>query len=204
MSDMLIKTLPLGHMEANCYVVTDEKTLECAVIDPGDESNTVMDYIEETKLKPRAIFLTHGHYDHTGAARALHEETGAPIFIHKADFTDAPESCRYAGPADTRFWSDGDVVTVGSLRFRVMETPGHSPGSVTILCEDALFTGDTLFEGSCGRTDLPGGDMDAMLSSLRRLGDMPGNYEVYPGHMDATTLDVEKASNYYMRYARGL
>lgn len=201
---MLIKTLPLGHLEANCYVVADEGTLECAVIDPGDESNTVMDYIEETKLVPRAIFLTHGHYDHTGAAAALHEETGAPIFIHRADFTDAPESYRYNGPADTRFWSDGDVVTVGSLRFRVMETPGHSPGSVTLLCRDALFTGDTLFAGSCGRTDLPGGDMDAMLSSLRRLGDMPGNYEVYPGHMDATTLDIEKAANPYLRYAKGL
>lgn len=201
---MLIKTLPLGHLEANCYVVTDEKTLECAVIDPGDEFNTIMDYLEETKLKVRAVFLTHGHYDHTGAAAALHEETEAPIFIHKADFSDRPDNYRYAGPEDTRFWSDGDVITVGSLRFRVMETPGHSPGSVTVKCEDALFTGDTLFEGSCGRTDLPGGNLDDMLASLRRLGDMPGNYEVYPGHMDATTLDVEKAANYYMKYARGL
>ncbi len=202
---MLIKTLPLGHMEANCYVAADERTLECAVIDPGDEFNTIMDYLEETKLKPRAILLTHGHYDHTGAAAALHEETGAPIFIHRADFTREPgESYRYRGPEDTRFWSDGDVVTVGSLRFRVMETPGHSPGSVTIKVEDALFTGDTLFAGSCGRTDLPGGDMDALMASLRRLADIPGNYEVYPGHMDPTTLDVEKATNYYMRYAKGL
>ncbi len=199
---MLIKCLPVGHVEANCYIVTDENTLECAVIDPGDEFNTIMDYLEETKLTVRAIFLTHGHYDHTGAAAALHEETGAPIFIHKADFTDKPESYRYCGPEDTRFWSDGDTVDVGSLRFRVMETPGHSPGSVTLKCQDALFTGDTLFEGSCGRTDLPGGDLDKLMASLRRLGDIPGNYEVYPGHMDPTTLDIEKASNYYMRYAR--
>lgn len=201
---MLIKTLPLGHMEANCYVVTDENTLECAVIDPGDEFNTVMDYLEETKLTVRAIFLTHGHFDHTGAAAALHEETGAPIFINKADFTDHPDSFRFMGPKDTRFWSDGDTVDVGALRFRVLETPGHSPGSVTLKCQDALFTGDTLFAGACGRTDLPGGSLEKLMMSLRRLADMPGDYEVYPGHMDPTTLDVEKATNYYMRYAKGL
>lgn len=201
---MLIKTLPLGHMEANCYVVTDENTLECAVIDPGDEFNTVMDYLEETKLTVRAIFLTHGHFDHTGAAAALHEETGAPIFIHKADFTDHPDSFRFMGPKDTRFWSDGDTVDVGALRFRVLETPGHSPGSVTLKCQDALFTGDTLFAGACGRTDLPGGSLEKLMMSLRRLADMPGDYEVYPGHMDPTILDVEKATNYYMRYAKGL
>ncbi len=201
---MLIKCIPVGHIEANCYIVTDEDTLECAVIDPGDEFNTIMDYLEETKLTVRAIFLTHGHYDHTGAAAALSEETGAPIWIHRADTAPSPESYRYCPPEGTRFYADGDTVTVGSLKFRVMETPGHSPGSVTLVCRDALFTGDTLFEGSCGRTDLPGGDLDKLMASLRRLGDIPGNYEVWPGHMDPTTLDVEKASNYYMRYAKGL
>lgn len=201
---MLIKCLPVGHIEANCYIVTDEKTLECAVIDPGDEFNTIMDYIEDTKLIPRAILLTHGHYDHTGAAQALSEETGAPIFIHRADTTGEPESYRYMAPEGTRFYADGDTVTVGSLRFRVLETPGHSPGSVTLMVEDCLFTGDTLFEGSCGRTDLSGGDFDRLMASLRRLGDIPGNYEVYPGHMDPTTLDIEKASNRYLRYAKGL
>ncbi len=201
---MLIKCIPVGHIEANCYIVTDENTGECAVIDPGDELNTIMDYIEDLGLCVRAIFLTHGHYDHTGAAEGLHEETGAQIYIHRADVTDRPESFRYLAPEGTKFWSDGDIVTVGSLRFRVMETPGHSPGSVTIKCGDALFTGDTLFAGSCGRTDLPGGDMDRLLESLRRLADIPGNYDVYPGHMDPSTLDVEKASNCYVRYAKSL
>ncbi len=201
---MLIKCIPVGHIEANCYVVTDESSLKCAVIDPGDEFNTIMDYIEETKLRVEAIFLTHGHYDHTGAAVALSEETGAPIWINRADVTDTPESYRFLATEGTRFYSDGDTVDVGLLRFRVMETPGHSAGSVTLKCQDALFTGDTLFAGSCGRTDLPGGDFERLMASLRRLGDIPGNYEVYPGHMDPTTLDVEKASNRYLRYARGL
>lgn len=201
---MLIKCLPLGHIEANCYIVTDEDTLECAVIDPGDEFNTIMDYLEETKLKTRAIFLTHGHFDHTGAAAALSQETGAPIWMHRADAAPSPEPYRYCPPEGTRFYSDGDTVKVGSLIFRVLETPGHSAGSVTLMCQDALFTGDTLFEGSCGRTDLPGGDLDKLMASLRRLGDIPGNYEVWPGHMDPTTLDIEKANNYYMRYAKGL
>lgn len=201
---MLIKCLAVGHMEANCYIVTDEESLDCAVIDPGDELNTIMDYIEELHLKVRAVFLTHGHYDHTGAARGIHEETGAPVFINKKDVTDDEEPFRFRAFPDLRFYSDGDIIDVGSLSFRVMETPGHSEGSVTLKCEDALFTGDTLFEGSCGRTDLPGGDMEKMLASLRRLSSIPGNYEVWPGHMGATTLDVEKASNYYMRYAKGL
>ncbi len=201
---MLIKCLAVGHMEANCYVVTDENTLECAVIDPGDEVNTIMDYVEDLKLKVRAIFLTHGHYDHTGAALGVSQETGAPIYISKKDTTDEEEPFRFMRFPGLKYYSEGDILEVGSMRFQVMETPGHSEGSVTLKCQDALFTGDTLFEGSCGRTDLPGGSMPHLIASLRRLGDIPGNYEVWPGHMGATTLDVEKASNYYMKYARNI
>ena len=99
----------------------------------------------------------------------------------------------------------GFVIENGhGIKFRVMETPGHSRGSVTLKCEDALFTGDTLFAGECGRADLPGGDFETLMASLRRLGDLPGNYEVWPGHMDPSTLDIEKANNYYMRYAKGI
>ena len=104
---MLIKCIPVGHIEANCYVVTDESSLKCAVIDPGDEFNTIMDYIEDTKLRVEAIFLTHGHYDHTGAAVSLSEETGAPIWINRADVTDTPESYRFLAPEGTRFYSAG-------------------------------------------------------------------------------------------------
>ena len=172
---MLIKTIPVGQLETNCYVVTDEKTLDCAVIDPGDESNAILDYLEDNRLRCRAILLTHGHYDHVGAPYAL--------------------------PENGSYYADGDAVEVGGLRFEVLGTPGHTRGSVTLRCENALFTGDTLFKGSCGRTDLAGGDMEQELSSLRRLCSLPGDYEVYPGHMDSSTLSRERQFNYYCRLA---
>ena len=201
---MLIKTLPVGMIETNCYVVADEDTLECAVIDPGDESNTILDYIEDRHLKPKYIFLTHGHFDHTMAVSAIREETGAVVCMNRKDAGAVIENApfKFNPPADTIYYKEGDRLTVGSLTFEVMETPGHTPGGVTLKCRDALFTGDTLFCGSCGRTDLYGGDMDVLLRSLKRLADLPGNYEVYPGHMDSTTLDRERRYNYYIRYAQ--
>ncbi len=199
---MLIKTIPVGQLEANCYIVTDEKTLGCAVIDPGDESNTIMDYIEDNHLTVKAILLTHGHFDHTGAVRAVHEETGAPAYICRKDVQTTPRVPFMELSGDwIAYYDDGDTVDVDGLHFEVMATPGHSLGSVTLRCGDALFTGDTLFHGSCGRTDLPGGDMTMLLESLRTLTKLEGDLEVYPGHMEATTLDRERASNYFVRYA---
>ncbi len=199
---MLIKAIPVGHLETNCYVVTDEETLLCAVIDPGDESNAILDYLEDNRLCCKAVLLTHGHFDHTGAVCALLEETGAPLYMHRADCGKAGPS-KFDAPEGTTFFSDGDVIEVGALRFEVLTTPGHTPGSVSFRCGEALFTGDTLFAGSCGRTDLPGGDMQQELRSLRRLGDLPGDYEVYPGHMEASTLERERRFNPYMRMALG-
>ncbi len=203
---MLIKCLPVGQIETNCYVVTDENTLECAIIDPGDESNRILDYIESNHLKPRYIFLTHGHFDHTMAVKAVHEETGAAVCMNSKDAGAVLESAPYKfnPPADTIWYKEGDEFRVGGLTFRVMETPGHTPGGVTLRCEDALFTGDTLFRDSCGRTDLPGGDMGALMRSLKRLAALPGEFEVYPGHMDSTTMTRERMYNYYVRYANEL
>ncbi len=199
---MLIKTLPVGLYEANCYIVTDETTLECAVIDPGDESNTILDYLEDRKLKPKYIFLTHGHFDHTMAAQAVKDDTGATLCMHRADAdVNIAGTARFTPPDDTVWYQEGDTFTVGSLTFQVIETPGHTPGGVCLLCEDAIFTGDTLFRESMGRCDLPGGDMPTLLRSLRRLAELPGNYEVYPGHMDSTTMERERLFNYYLRYA---
>lgn len=193
---MHIKCLPVGQLETNCYIVAEQDTLECAVIDPGDESNTVLDYLEEHKLICRYIFLTHGHYDHHLAAAAVSEETNAPIYVHPKDVGELPYGFP---PVDgTAFYAEGDVLRIGSLEFRVMETPGHSPGSVILACGDALFTGDTLFRGSCGRTDLPGGSARDLLRSLRRIGGLGRDFEVYPGHMDSSTLERELRFNQYM------
>lgn len=201
---MLIKTLPVGHLETNCYIVTDEKTLECAIIDPGADSNTILDYVESNKLIPRAIYLTHGHFDHFMALEAVMEATGAPAYINKNDANTGGLRDAYkldAGP-ELGYFAEGDVMEAGSLRFRVMETPGHSAGSVSLICERAIFSGDTLFRDSCGRTDL-GGDMETLLTSLHRLSSLDGDYDVYPGHAEATTLERERRFNYYVRYADG-
>lgn len=200
---MTVYGMPLGMIEANCYIVADEDTKLCAVIDPGDESNCVMDYLERNKLTCRYILLTHGHFDHTMAANAVAEQTGATVCMSKLDANPdiSGPQYRFTPPAGTIWLSDGDELTVGGLTFRVMATPGHSPGSLSFVCQDCIFTGDTLFRDSCGRTDLPGGDMKQLLRSLKRICDLPGNMEVYPGHMDATSLDRERRFNYYVKYA---
>ena len=200
---MLVKTLPVGQLETNCYIVSNENTLECVVIDPGDEANTILDYIEGHKLKCVAILLTHGHFDHVGAVDAVAEETGATVYMHEMD--DAKLSymymMRYRMPDSGVYLKDGDVLNLAGLEFHIMATPGHTLGGVTIRCEDALFTGDTLFKGSCGRVDLPGGDMMQQLESIRKICQLPGDYEVYPGHMDSSTLERERMYNYYCRIA---
>ena len=201
---MLIKTIPVGQLETNCYVVTDEQTLDCAVIDPGDESNSILDYLESNHLRCRAILLTHGHYDHTGAADSLREETGATVYMNRLDDRKNSDDYvfPYTLPENGKYYGDGDAVEISGLRFEVIATPGHTRGGVTLRCGNALFTGDTLFKGSCGRTDLPGGDMDEELESLNKLCSLPGDYEVYPGHMDSSTLSRERLFNYYCRLAR--
>lgn len=202
---MLIKTLPVGYLETNCYIVTDEGTNKCAVIDPGADSGTILDYIESNKLAPVSIFLTHGHFDHYMALDAVVGATGAPVYINKKDVNTDGRRNQHRLDDDGRlnWYGEGDVMTVGALEFTVLETPGHSAGSVTLKCENALFTGDTLFRDSCGRTDLGDGSMDVLLKSLHRLSELSGDFEVYPGHAEASTLERERNFNYYVRYANG-
>ena len=207
---MLIKTIPVGQLEENCYVIINENTVHAVVIDPGDESNTIMDYIEDAKITVDAIFLTHAHYDHTGAVGALVQELGCPVYMHYEDLCidnesmdpfykrshfDPPEGCV------VNFVADNDIISLAGLTFKILHTPGHTTGGISIVCEDAIFTGDTLFKGSAGRTDFYGGDYDTELKSLARLCALPGDYEVYPGHMDSSTLERERNLNYYCREA---
>ena len=196
---MTVTSLTAGSIGTNCYLLYDEAARDAAVIDPGDDAEPVAARIGELGLNVRGILLTHGHFDHCGDVKRIRKLTGAQVFVHPAD-RDLPIMLRRGLEAD-RDLADGDVLDLAGTRLRVLHTPGHTPGSVCFLCGDLLFSGDTLFAGSCGRTDLPGGSWPEMLASLRRLAELEGDYKVYPGHGEETTLEQERRFNPYMAQA---
>ena len=193
-----IRTLPLGAYQTNCYLVWDENSLACVVIDPGYQPEAVLAEVRRLNKEIAAIFLTHGHFDHVGAVRELAAETDCPVYLHEADLSMPPQMT--AGPLYyTNLYKEGDFVEAAGLSFKVLHTPGHTPGSVCLACENVMFSGDTLFWGSCGRTDLPGGNWGVIQQSLKRLATLSGDYDVYPGHGDATRLSFERKMNPYMQ-----
>ena len=203
---MKIKVLPVGELGTNCYILEDEAGKLAAVIDPGDEAGRILAQVKEDGVQVKYILLTHGHYDHTTAVPELHEALPqAEIYIHQADSHGAggrlfPLASQVD---DLLLYDEGDTLKLSDLTIEVMNTPGHSLGSVVLKVEDVLFTGDTLFAGSCGRTDLRGGDYGQMLASLKRLAMLEGNYHVLPGHDVTSTLERERQTNYYMKEAMG-
>ena len=202
---MEVKMMQVGPIGTNCYIL--EEGGRTAVIDPGDEADRVLSALEETGGTVDYILLTHGHYDHTTAVPELHRALPeAKIYIHQADANGAGSRLfPLAGQVeDLLLYDEGDRLPLGSLAIEVLHTPGHSPGSVTLKVGDALFTGDTLFAGDCGRTDLRGGSWEEILASLGRLGRLEGNYHVLPGHMDASDLDTERRVNRYLIEGMGL
>ena len=193
-----IRTLPLGAYQTNTYLVWEENSPTCVVIDPGYEPDTILSEAKKLGKDIAAVLLTHGHFDHVGGVKELAAETGCPVYLHEAELSMPPQMT--AGPLFyTNTYGEGDFVEAAGLSFKVLHTPGHTPGSVCLLCENAMFSGDTLFWGSCGRTDLPGGSWATIRKSLLRLADLSGDYNVYPGHGDATTLSFERKMNPYMR-----
>ncbi|MBR4953641.1 MAG: MBL fold metallo-hydrolase [Oscillospiraceae bacterium] len=200
---MFIKTLQVGPIETNCYIVADSETKKCAIIDPGEEGSYILDTMESLGLECACVMLTHAHFDHVGAVEYILEETGAPLYMNAKDNNALIGSGRetFSAPKGTVFYKEGDTVCVGGLTFEVLETPGHTPGCVVLRCGEALFTGDTLFRDSCGRTDFGLSNTEQMMESLRRIAALEGDYEVYPGHMFSTTLDRERRYNYFMLMA---
>lgn len=195
---LTLHTLPLGAYQTNCYILHQEDSSSCVVIDPGYTPEVILDFLSGKGLKLEAILLTHGHFDHVGAVRDLAAETGCKVYLNPDDLSMPPRMT--AGPLYyTDTYSDGDTLSPAGIPFQVLSTPGHTPGSVCLIAENYLFSGDTLFAGSRGRTDLPGGSTRAILESLRRLAALPQDYSVHPGHGESTTLAWEKQYNPYMR-----
>ena len=198
---MKVKLLRVGPIGTNCYILEDDQTNLAAVIDPGDEPELIQEALEKEGVEVRYLLLTRGHYDHTTAVPALHRVyPQADIYIHQADANGAGSTLfPLAGEVDDlKLYDEGDVIRLGDHEIQVLHTPGHSPGSVTLKVEDVLFTGDTLFAGSCGRTDLRGGSYEQIMQSLKRL---KGDFHVCPGHEATSTLERERRSNPFLMEA---
>ena len=193
-----IHTMPLGSYQTNCYMIWEEGSDRCAVIDPGYEAQHILLEAKRLGKTVEAILLTHGHFDHVGAVRDIAADTDCDVYVCDQELTIPPRLS--AGPIyHTHTYGEGDLICVAGLELKVLHTPGHSAGSVTLLCQNHMFSGDTLFAGTCGRTDLPGGSWTQIVASLKRLAGLCRDYVVHPGHGPSSTLDEEKRMNPYMQ-----
>ena len=208
---MLIEKLAVGPIMANCFVIGCEETREGAVIDPGAEADRILEVVSAAGLTITRIINTHGHFDHVGANREIKGRTGAELIIHPLDAAMLSQLDQMAGafgmsvdnsPPPDRTVGEGDRIEVGQLKLTVLHTPGHTPGGISLHTDGHVFVGDTLFQGSIGRTDFPGGDYDTIIRSIREkffpLGD---RVVVYTGHGPETDIGTEKQFNPFARLA---
>lgn len=210
MGQMKYEMVVVGALETNCYLVYCEETLECAVVDPGGDPGKIIHEISSLEVKPTILINTHGHVDHVGANKDIKEKYQVPLCIHPADskmldnilattmglFLGAKKS-----PRPDRLLDDGDLIEIGKSHLKVLHTPGHSPGSVSLAGDGFLLSGDLLFCGGVGRTDLPGGSWNVLEDSIRnRIFPFPDDTVVLPGHGPSTTVGQEKMANPFIRF----
>ncbi len=202
---MILKTLIVGPIQSNCYILGCERTKEAAVIDPGGDADKILIALANDQLRCLYIINTHGHFDHSADNKRLKEVTGGQLLIHQADVPMILHQSRSGGmwgihvdnsPPPDRYLGEGDIITFGDVSLKVFHTPGHSPGGISLATDKIVFVGDTLFAGSIGRTDFPGGDYEGLLRNVRNkiftLGD---DVVVYPGHGPKTTVGRERKTN---------
>ena len=202
---MILKTLVVGPIQSNCYIIGCERTREAAVIDPGGDADRILITLAKDRLRCVYIINTHGHFDHSADNKRLKEVTGAQLLIHHADAPMILHQSMDRGmwgiqiensPPPDRYLNEGDIITLGDISLKVLHTPGHSPGGISLVTDKVVFVGDTLFAGSIGRTDFPGGDQEGLLRNVRKkiftLGD---DVAVYPGHGPKTTVGRERKTN---------
>lgn len=199
---MMIKAIPVGMYQANCYIVMDEETKECAILDPGADSSRIEKVIEDLGAKPTIILLTHGHFDHVGSVEKIAERFKVPFYIDKKDEEMIEKKIDVFGKISKAngYLKDGEIIKLTkNLEAKCIETPGHTPGGMCFLIGDCLFTGDTLFKESIGRSDFQGGNSGDLISSINKkivpLGD---NIAIYPGHGPSSTIKHERQRNPFL------
>ena len=204
---MKIDTVIVGPLQVNCYVIYGEKNPDAIIVDPGDEPEKILRHVKSRGLKISTIVCTHGHFDHTGGIYALREKSGAKVLLHIDElpvYLSAESQGAVWGfnitqpPHPDQFVQDGDEITTGDITVMVMHTPGHSPGGICLATERTVFTGDTLFAGSVGRTDFPGGSIEKLKISFKKIMSLPPETVLYPGHGNWTTVADEWRQNFFV------